>query len=149
PNWTGTVLVVYGDNVMHFSLQALLDQHRASGTVATIALFDTRIHAHSGIAGGKVIVGARQPKTGDRVLAFEEGPALVSSLVNTGVFALEPQVVSAIPAGAAPDFGKDVFPALLASGQHVAAHVIEPAGYCFGIDTPEALQRTREALRRI
>src|SRR5262249_2117846 len=34
PNWTGTVLVVYGDNVMHFSLQALLDQHRASGTVA-------------------------------------------------------------------------------------------------------------------
>jgi len=139
--WTDSVLVVYGDNVNQFELRALVDHHRGSGAVATVALFDTRVHGNSGIAGGRVVVD------GDRVSAFVEGGITVASpLVNAGVYVLDRAVLTHIPNLSAPDFGRDVFPALLAAGAPIAAHVIEPDGYCYGIDTPDALARTRAAL---
>jgi NDP-sugar pyrophosphorylase family protein len=139
-HWTGTVLVVYGDNVSNFWLSSLLHHHRESSAIATVALFDTRVHAHSGIAGGRVAI------RDDRVQTFVEGGASEAPFVNAGVYALERKVLDYVPTTSAPDFGKDVFPALIAAGRHPIAHVIEPDGYCFGIDTPEALRRTRVAL---
>ena len=138
--WTGPVLLVYGDNVSRFDLDALMQRHLESDALATIALFDARVHGNSGIAGGRVLVedGA--------VAAFVEGQHLDSSLVNAGVYVLQPAVVEYIPTEGAPDFGRDVFAALLARGSRIAAHVIEPSGYCFGIDTPEALARARASL---
>lgn len=138
-SWTNTALVVYGDNVSEFDLGALLEQHRRTGAVATIALFDQNIHANSGIAGGRVVV------EDEGVVRFTEGAQAgsASSLVNAGVYALEPAVLQYVPDSPAPDFGKDVFPALLAAGCRVTAHIIEPAGYCFGLDTPESLRRTQ------
>jgi len=137
----GPVLLVYGDNVSQFDLRALVDHHVSSGAVATVALFDTRVHGNSGIAGGRVVVD------GGRVSAFlEGGPAVASPLVNAGVYVLDRAVLTHIPQITAPDFGRDVFPALLAAGAPIAAHVIEADGYCYGIDTPDALARTRAAL---
>jgi NDP-sugar pyrophosphorylase family protein len=140
-HWTRTVLVLYGDNVAAFDLGRLLERHRTSGGLATIALFDPRIHANSGIAGGKVTVDE------ERVISFAEGAEAGSgsSLVNAGVYALEPAVLAYVPSDRASDFGTDVFPALLAAGEKVTAHVLEPEGYCFGLDTPESLQRTLAA----
>ena len=142
PHWTGTVLVLYGDNVAAFDLHRLMERHKSTGALATIALFDSRAHANSGIAGGTVSIEE------GRVVAFVEGAGSGpgSSLVNAGVYALEPGVLEYVPSGQAPDFGRDVFPALLAAGEQVTAHVIEPEGYCFGLDTLESLQRTLAAL---
>jgi NDP-sugar pyrophosphorylase family protein len=141
-SWPGTSLVVYGDNVSGFDLQRLLRTHSLSGGTATIALFDPVVHANSGIAGGKVIV------QDGLVVKFVEGAdeGGEGSLVSAAVYALEPSVLGFIPPTPAPDFGKDVFPAMLSAGKHIGAHVIEPGGYCFGIDTPESLRRTREIL---
>ena len=140
PYWRDAVLVVYGDNVSRFALRALLERHRTGGAMATLALFDSRLHANSGIAGGRVLV------ENGRVVAFVEGGGADLSLVNAGVYVLDPGLVEYVREGGAPDFGRDVFPALLAAGQRIDAHLIEPDGYCFGIDTPDALARTREAL---
>ena len=135
------MLVLYGDNVTAFDLNRFLERHWSAGSLATIALFDPETHANSGIAGGKVTI------KGERVIAFTEGADTVSgsSLVNAGVYALEPAILAYVPSGRAPDFGRDVFPALLAAGEQVTAHVMEPEGYCFGLDTPESLQRTLKA----
>lgn len=142
PSWSGTTLVVYGDNVSRFDLRALLEGHWRSGSLATIALFDSTVHANSGIAGGKVSV------ENGCVTGFTEGPGagIEPSLVNAGVYALEPGVIAHVPAAPAPDFGRDVFPSLIGAGERVHAHLIEPDGYCFGIDTPESLERTRASL---
>lgn len=131
------ILVVYGDNVSHFDLQALVRRHVESGAVATIALFDPRVHGNSGIAGGRVRI------EGGDVAAFAEGRDIGSSLVNAGVYVLQPAAADYIASEGPSDFGRDVFPALLADRARIAAHVIEPSGYCFGIDTPEALARAR------
>jgi mannose-1-phosphate guanylyltransferase len=138
--WQGPVVVVYGDNVNGFALGPMLHRHRAAGGIATIALFDAGLHANSGMAGGRVVVDD------GRVTRFVEGGAAVSPLVNAGVYVLEPRAIRYIAADGAPDFGRDVFPAMIAAGETIAAHVIERDGYCFGIDTPEALARTRAAL---
>lgn len=139
---TTTTLVVYGDNVSAFDLRRLLERHWSAGAMATIALFDPTVHANSGIAGGNVIV------EDDRVTTFTEGagPDASSSLVNAGVYALEPAILAYVSARGASDFGQDVFPAVLAANERVTAHVIEPDGYCFGLDTLESLERTRASL---
>ena len=135
---TGRVLVVYGDNLLRFDLDALLAAHDKHGAAATIALFDRRVHHNTGIAGGRVELAPMA-----RVLAFVEGgappPAGRADLVNAGVYVIEPSVRCRIPAGGAVDFARDIFPDMLANDKRLFGHVIEPTGFCLGLDTPESL----------
>src|SRR3972149_1005165 len=48
-----------------------------------------------------------------------------SDTVNTGIYLLEPSVFDAIPPHREYDFGKDLFPALLAEGRPLYGHVAE------------------------
>ncbi len=128
-------LVVYGDSVVRFELGDLWARHQAMGAEATVALFDQERHLNTGIAGGRVRVAA------DGTIAeFVEGAgaAALSSLVNAGVYVVQPSLLDLIPSGRLVDFGRDVFPAMLASGRKLAAHVIDPHGVCLGLDTPES-----------
>ncbi len=135
--WDGTFVVVYGDNLVRFNIGQLVNTHRHLGAGVTLALFDPKVHAHTGMAGGRVEVTpdgfVRRFVEG----AAGEGGAL--SLVNAGVYAVEPWVLERIPPGAFADFGRDLFPVLLARGVRLGGHVIE--GYCLGVDTPESLFR--------
>ncbi|MEX1183116.1 MAG: nucleotidyltransferase family protein [Gemmatimonadota bacterium] len=134
--WDGTSLVVYGDNVMEFDLDALLGTHRAVGTAATIAVFDPARHANTGIGGGRVEVDE------GRATAFVEGGT--TGLINAGAYYLEPELRERLPVGFL-DFGHDVLPVLAAAGE-VAVHVVEDAGFCLGVDTPERLRLARAML---
>jgi NDP-sugar pyrophosphorylase family protein len=78
-------------------------------------------------------------------MAFTEGTSdSARPLVNAGVYLLEPEVTADIPQGQVYDFGRDLFPNLLAAGRSLYGHVLD--GYCLGVDTPESY---REALRLI
>jgi NDP-sugar pyrophosphorylase family protein len=138
--WTGTFLVVYGDNLLRLDLSPFLRFHRAHKAPVSVALFDRRSHPHTGIAGGRVVLGSD-----GRIQKFAEGgDEARSSLVNAGVYLLEPEIVSEIPAGRAYDFGRDLFPSLLTRGVPLYGYVID--GYCLGVDTPDSYQ---EAIRLI
>jgi mannose-1-phosphate guanylyltransferase len=136
--WDSTSLVVYGDNLTRFDLGAFLDAHRAAGALATVALFDPSRHANTGIAGSRVLVG-----DDGRVAGFEEarGGVAGESLVSTGACLLEPVVAEWLAPGFS-DFGADVFPPLVRAGE-LAAHVIEPGGFCLGLDTPAHYEEGR------
>jgi mannose-1-phosphate guanylyltransferase len=134
--WVETSLIVYGDNLMRFDLSALLRSHRASGALATIAVFDPERHTNTGTGGGRVTLH------GERVTRFEENGG--TGLINAGAYYLEPAVLERIPPGFC-DFGHDVLPALAAAGQ-LAAHVVEDGAYCLGVDTPERLAIARTML---
>lgn len=140
--WGSTSLVLYGDNVQRFGLAGFLAAHRRSGAVATVALFDPARHRNTGIAGGHVVLG------GDgRIIEFREGaPRRDGSgeYVNAGAYLLEPAVLAAIPEGF-QDFGRDVFPRLLAGGG-LHGYVIEDTGFCLGLDTPESFAEGRRLL---
>ncbi|HEX6938359.1 MAG TPA: nucleotidyltransferase family protein [Longimicrobiales bacterium] len=132
--WSGTWLVVYGDNVTRFDLWAFLGAHRDRRAVATVALFDPARHRNTGIAGGHVSLDPA-----GRVVAFREGePPRPGrrAYVNAGVYLLEPEVLGGVADGF-QDFGRDVFPRLVAGGR-VFGHVMEESGFCLGLDTPES-----------
>jgi NDP-sugar pyrophosphorylase family protein len=140
--WGTTSLVVYGDNVMRFGLGEFLAAHRRSGALATVAVFDPERHGNTGIAGGHVALAE-----GGRIEEFREGTPPrpgAREYVNAGAYLLEPEVLRAIPPGF-QDFGRDIFPRLLAGGR-LHGHLIDDTGFCLGLDTPESFAVARRML---
>jgi mannose-1-phosphate guanylyltransferase len=139
----GPSLVVYGDNILKLDLEAMAKAHAQSGAAITIALFDRDQHHHTGIAGGRVKLS-----TNGAVEAFVEGAgaAEVSALVNAGVYLIEPGLAAMIEPGVPVDFGRDIFPGLLADGRGIHGHIIEADGFCLGLDTPESLKAGQDLL---
>ncbi len=134
-HWRRKLLVVYGDSLISFDLQRLLDVHRESDALVTIGSFDRRISAHTGIAGGRVTVNYER-----RITAFHEGGDQGGSdggLVNAGLYLIEREILARIPPDSLLDFARDLFPALIAEGLPLYAYVFGPEEFCLGIDTPE------------
>jgi mannose-1-phosphate guanylyltransferase len=128
--------VIYGDNYFDYDLSAIARFHREKGGVATIALYEIEDVSHSGIA----VVDADA-----RIHRFIEKPKpeeVVSHLVNCGIYVLSPRIFRFIPAGVS-DFGKDVFPALLAAGE--AVYGMPHDGGLIPVDTVSMLQRARRS----
>jgi mannose-1-phosphate guanylyltransferase len=131
--WSGTSLVVYGDNFMRFDLDSLLQAHRSLGTAITVALFDPSVHPNTGAGGGGAEVNS------GRIRRFVEGGD--AGLINAGAYFIEPVVAMELAPGYL-DFGHDVLPRLAMAGR-AGAHVVERSGYCLGVDTPERLAVAR------
>ena len=135
PSLGETFLVVYGDNLVQLDLPAFVASHRARRADVSIALFDERT-PNTGMAGGCVALG-----DDDLVASFVEGAADsdAAPFVNAGVYAVERGVLAEFPEGRFLDWGKDVFPVLLARGARLSGYRIE--GYCLGLDTPASYER--------
>ena len=136
----GPFFVWYGDNLSTCRLDYLWEFHRAKGGVVTIALH----YREDPIASG--IVGLDE---NDRITHFLEKPRpdqVFSHWVSAGIFVLEPQVLEAIPAEGSPDFGRDIFPALLAGGQPLYGYRMSEGEDLWWIDTPEDLRRVEETM---
>lgn len=135
----GTFFVAYGDNLVSLNWTEFAETHARSDALVTIAVFDCDRVPNTGLAGGRVVLDSA-----NRVERFVEGGDNVSPYVNAGVYLVEPSVLSALPDGFS-DFGKDVFPRLIAEGGKLMAYPID--GYCLAIDTPEALQKAEHMMR--
>ncbi len=111
------VLVMSADVLTDFDLESAAAFHRAKGAEATMVL--TRVEQP--LAYGIVITDEE-----GRILRFLEKPAwgeVFSDTINTGIYLLEPSVFGTIPPQRPYDFGKELFPALLASGRSLWGHV--------------------------
>jgi mannose-1-phosphate guanylyltransferase / phosphomannomutase len=114
-----TFVVISGDALCDFDLDALLDYHRRQGGVATLALKSVENPLEFGV----VILDED-----GRVERFLEKPSwgqVFSDTVNTGVYVLEPEVLRAVPAGERFDFSKQLFPDLLRRGKALYGYVAE------------------------
>lgn len=137
--WSDTFLVVYGDNILNFSLDQFRLFHEENHAPISIALFNRSTHPHTGIAGGRVVL------KGPVIQGFiEGGTQSISEYVNAGVYLLEPEILKIIPEETFYDFGNDLFPKCINNDIKIHGHVIE--GYCLGIDTPDSY---KEALKLI
>jgi NDP-sugar pyrophosphorylase family protein len=132
----GAFLVFYGDNLVRVDFAPLLDFHRSHQALATVALFASPEPWTGGIV---------ETDSNGRVLRFVEKPdrkQVSTNLISAGIFVVEPQVLDVIPAGKFCDFGKDVFPKLLAEGRPVYA--MEPKAYIQDVGTPERLAKAQQ-----
>lgn len=125
--------VIYGDNLIHADLSRLWDFHHTSGGAGTVALFE---HPNPTAAG---IVGLDDA---DRITRFVEKPPadqIFSTWANAGVYVLNPSVLDAIPESEPSDFGRDIFPKLLAEGQ--ALYGTPLGGYLQDTGTPDSYRQ--------
>lgn len=114
-----TFLVISGDCITDFDLQAAIAFHREKGSKATLIL--TRVP--NPIEFGVVITDAQQ-----RIIRFLEKPStseIFSDTVNTGTYILEPEVLDYLPTQEESDFSQDLFPLLLAKGEPMYGFIAE------------------------
>ena len=139
----GPFFVWYGDNLSTCDLARLYRFHKAKGGLATIALHRRRDPTRSGIVG----LDPHQ-----RMVRFLEKPAkekIFSRWVNSGIFVLEPRVLDLIPEEGAPDFGRDIFPALVAEGRPIYGYPFSARERLWWIDTPKDLRRLEKQAGRV
>ncbi len=113
------ILVISGDVLTDFDLEAAVRSHRDRRAEASIVL--TRVD--SPLAYGIVITDEA-----GRIVRFLEKPSwgeVFSDTINTGIYILAPSVLDAVPAGRPYDFGRELFPALLAAGRPLYGHIAE------------------------
>jgi mannose-1-phosphate guanylyltransferase len=120
-----TFLVVSGHAATDADVRALLEAHRSSGAVMTLAVQRSERRGRVPVRVGD----------GGRVEALEAP----SELGLCELYACEPAVFDAFPRDDPADFVRDVVPALLASGAPVCAH--ELAGRWADIASPAGLLR--------
>jgi NDP-sugar pyrophosphorylase family protein len=128
-------IVFYGDNLVRVDFAPLLEFHRIRQAQATVALFASPEPWTGGVV---------ETDSNGRVLRFVEKPdrkQVSTNLISAGIFVLEPQVLDMIPAGQFYDFGRDVFPKLLAESRPVYA--MAPKAYIQDVGTPERLARAQ------
>lgn len=127
--------VLYGDVLTDLNLTAMHAFHRDRRAALTIAL-----HQPEQLDGCGVV----RVDEGDRVLDFIEKPAPgqeLSSWANAGIYVIEPAVLRHIPKNTPFDFGRDLFPLLLAREIAVFGYAAE--ALVLDIGTPVALRRAQ------
>ncbi len=114
-----TFLVISGDSITDFDLQAAIAFHKSHHSKATLVL--TRVP--NPLEFGVVITDENY-----RIRRFLEKPSsseIFSDTVNTGTYILEPEVLDYLPANQEADFSKDLFPLLLEKGEPMFGYIAE------------------------
>ncbi len=114
-----TFLVISGDALTDFDLRAILNFHKNSHALATLALHSVKDPQQYG-----VLITDEQ----GRITQFLEKPDwsnVISDTVNTGIYVLQPEIFDFIPDGQAYDFSTQLFPQLLAAKKPLYGYVAE------------------------
>jgi len=134
-------IVFYGDVYTEMNLSRLMETHQRSNAQVTMALYAVDNPTECGIV---------ELDEQSRVRRFVEKPLpdqVFSRLANAGVFVVEPNVLSWVPAGCPIDFGRDVFPQMLATGQTIVGYPVEET--LIDIGTPENYRRAQDLAAKL
>jgi len=139
-------MVYYGDVYSDLNLTELIEQHRSSRALATIAVHQVDDPTRRGIVefdnDGRARRFIEKPAA-DQVFSNTNTKVhgVRSCWANSGIYVLQPEVlryVSDIPS----DFGLDIFPRLLEAGQRIQVYPVHST--VIDIGTPENYQRAQQ-----
>jgi mannose-1-phosphate guanylyltransferase/phosphomannomutase len=115
----GTFLVISADIITDFDLSKAFEFHRERKAAATIVL--TRVP-------NPLQYGIVLTEEDGRIVRFLEKPSwgeVFSDTINTGIYIIEPEVLSLIPEKKNFDFSKNLFPAMLSRGDSLLGYIAE------------------------
>lgn len=115
----GTFVVAMGDHITNIDIKGMIEHHRKSGAIATIALLKHEIPLQFGVADVK----------DGSVTGFREKPVL-EQLFNIAIYVFEPKIYDYIREK--EDFAKDVFPRMLGAGERINAYIFDDIWYDLG-----------------
>jgi len=116
---SGTFLVISADIITDFDLSLAIDFHRERKAAVTIVL--TRVP-------NPLQYGIVLTEEDGRIVRFLEKPTwgeVFSDTINTGIYIIEPEVLSLIPPKKNFDFSKNLFPAMLQRGDNLLGYIAE------------------------
>jgi mannose-1-phosphate guanylyltransferase/phosphomannomutase len=114
-----TFLVISGDALCDLDLSSLVARHEETGAAVTIGLKSVDNPLEFGIV---------VTDEDGRVERFLEKPSwgqVFSDTINTGIYVLDPEVLTHVPADEPYDFAKELFPLLLEMGRPIYGHVLD------------------------
>ncbi len=114
-----TFVVAMGDHITNIDIREMVEHHKKSGAVATIALLKQTIPIQFGIA---------EVKDGS-VTGFREKP-LLEHLYNVAIYVFEPEIFKYMKEK--EDFAKDVFPRMLEKGEKINAYIFDEVWFDIG-----------------
>jgi mannose-1-phosphate guanylyltransferase/phosphomannomutase len=129
----GTFLVISGDALTDFDLNAVLKYHKKQKAMATLTLY----RVASPLEYGVVITN-----DDGRIREFQEKPSwseVVTDTINTGIYILEPSIFDYYERDQVFDFSKDLFPLLLKDNKPLYGYVAE--GYWTDVGSIEEYVR--------
>lgn len=129
-NFDGTFVVIMGDALTDVNIQELVAFHKERQALATIALKRVADTSEYGVV---------EVDPAGSIVGFQEKPDpqdAISTLANTGIYVLEPEVLDFIPENTFFDFAQDVFPKLLTAKEKFVGY--EGNFYWSDIGTLEA-----------
>lgn len=134
-------IVFNGDIFTDFDLSRMMQLHRKSEAIASLALTPVE---------DPTIYGVVETGSEGRVKRFIEKPSrdkVTTNMINAGIYILEPDILSYIAANTFSMFERDVFPPLLEKGQVVYGYPFQD--YWIDIGTPDKyLKLHHDLLRR-
>ena len=130
-----TFVMMNGDLLTDLSFPAMIEQHRLSGAIATVGLFEREV---------RIDLGVIEHDRNGRISGYVEKPSFRYT-VSMGVYVLEPEALRHIPPSGRFDL-PDLIRALLAAGQRVEGY--RHGGYWLDIGRPEDYQRAQEDAAR-
>jgi len=132
-----TFIVISGDSITDFDLQAAIEFHKSRNSKATIVLY----RVPNPVEFGVVITDEQM-----RIRRFLEKPStseIFSDTVNTGTYILEPSVLDYLPENTESDFSKDLFPLLLEKEEPMYGFVAD--GYWCDVGHLDAYRESQYA----
>jgi mannose-1-phosphate guanylyltransferase len=130
--------VLYGDVIVDEPLTTVTTTHQRAQAEATLTVYRTKAVAGKGtvdIAPNGSVSAFREKAAGS-----VDGHAYV----NAGLYVVDPNLMRDLPVSVPMDFGHHVFPAALAQGRPLAAHVL--AAPVIDMGTPAMLEAARHTL---
>ena len=124
----GPTVVLYGDVVTDADLQPLVAAHTDRGAAATLTYY------LSSSLAGKGLMELADDQRVDRFVEKSESPP-TSGYVNAGLYVVSPVVLDYVRPGL--DFGRDVWPEMLAAGEPLYGYGLD--AYLRDIGSPAAL----------
>lgn len=131
PDLDGTLLLMNGDVLTTLDYGALIDYHRRSGGVATIATYDRHV---------KVDFGIIEADASDRLTGYVEKPTL-DYRVSMGVYVFEPEILAYLEPNEYRDF-PDLIKTLIGEGKKVVSYPFD--GYWLDMGRPDDYARAIE-----
>jgi len=130
-------LVLNGDILTNINYAELMKKHRASGAVATIALYKVEDPSRYGVV---------ELTKENRIVRFVEKPTreeAPSNLINAGIYALNPEIFDYIPEGRPVSIEHEIFPKLAEEGK---LHGYDFQGYWIDIGEPNDYLKANQLL---
>ena len=133
-------MVFYGDVVMDFDIGEFQKFDRSFSSIGTILVHPNN-HPYD-----SDLVEIDKEKTVNAILPKPHPEGMVyHNLVNAAVYIFSPQIINYIESGVASDFGKDIFPRLLAAGETLKAY--HTAEYIKDMGTKDRLPKICEDVK--